>query len=49
MKDEFETTMRMMGCTEISQLHPALLNTLQLNLIVPRLDPPVHLVARPKL
>jgi L-lactate dehydrogenase (cytochrome) len=26
MKDEFETTMRMMGCTELSQLNPGLLN-----------------------
>lgn len=26
MKDEFETTMRMMGCTDLSQLHPGLLN-----------------------
>lgn len=26
MKDEFETTMRMMGCTDLNQLHPGLLN-----------------------
>lgn len=26
MKDEFETTMKMMGCTDLSQLHPGLLN-----------------------
>lgn len=26
MKDEFEMTMRIMGCTDLSQLHPALFN-----------------------
>ncbi|KAK7216452.1 hypothetical protein V2G26_004455 [Clonostachys chloroleuca] len=26
MKDEFETTMKLMGCTKLSQLHPGLLN-----------------------
>lgn len=26
MRDEFETTMRMMGCTDLTQLHPGLLN-----------------------
>lgn len=30
MKDEFETTMRMMGCTDLSQLHPGLLNLYEL-------------------
>ena len=36
MKDEFETTMRMMGCTDISQLHPALLNTGDVDHMIPR-------------
>lgn len=36
MKDEFETTMRMMGCTDLSQLHPALLNTGDVDHMVPR-------------
>jgi hypothetical protein len=26
MREEFETTMRMMGCTDLSQLHLGLLN-----------------------
>jgi hypothetical protein len=26
MQDEFETTMRMMGCDDLSQLHPGMLN-----------------------
>ncbi|KAI5868107.1 FMN-dependent dehydrogenase-domain-containing protein [Durotheca rogersii] len=44
MRDEFETTMRMMGCTDLSQLHPGLLNTWELSRMVPRLtDAPQHL------
>ncbi|KAK1763676.1 cytochrome b2-like protein [Phialemonium atrogriseum] len=36
MKDEFETTMRMMGCTDLSQLHPGLLNTCEVDNMIPR-------------
>lgn len=35
IRDEFETTMKMMGCTDISQLHPGLLNTRDLDHMVP--------------
>ena len=31
MQEEFETTMRMMGCTDLSQLHPGLLNLCDVN------------------
>ena len=35
MKDEFDTTMRMMGCTDLSQLHPGLLNTCDVDYMIP--------------
>lgn len=31
MQEEFETTMRMMGCTDLSQLNPGLLNLCDVN------------------
>jgi L-lactate dehydrogenase (cytochrome) len=35
MRDEFETTMRMMGQTDVAQLHPGLINTTTLELMIP--------------
>ncbi|KAH8892129.1 hypothetical protein GQ53DRAFT_863875 [Thozetella sp. PMI_491] len=35
MKDELETTMRMVGVTSLSQLHPGLLNTLDVDYLLP--------------
>ena len=36
MKDEFDTTMRMMGCTDLSQLHPDMLNTGNIDHLIPK-------------
>ena len=36
MKDELETTMRLLGITDLSQAHPGLLNTLDVDYLVPK-------------
>ena len=48
LKDELETTMRMMGITNLSQVHPGLLNTRAVDHLIP--DGEVHPYAkwRPK-
>lgn len=35
MRDEVETAMRLLGLTDLSQLHPGLVNTLGLDHLVP--------------
>ena len=47
MREEFETTMRMMGCTDISQLHPGLLNLYDIDHWFK--DGPKSVELRPKL
>lgn len=47
MREEFETTMRMMGCTDISQLHPGLLNLYDIDHWFK--DGPISVELRPKL
>ncbi|RAK95676.1 cytochrome b2 [Aspergillus ibericus CBS 121593] len=36
MKDELETTMRLLGITDLSQAHPGLLNTLDVDHLIPK-------------
>lgn len=38
MKDELETSMRLVGITDVSQAHPGLLNTLDIDYLVPTSD-----------
>jgi len=48
MKDEIEVSMKMLGATDISQLHPGLVNTLDVDHLVPaRLEHP-YATGRPK-
>lgn len=35
LKDELETTMRMMGVTDLSQVHPGMLNTGAVDHLIP--------------
>lgn len=35
LKDELETTMRMMGVTDLSQVHPGMLNTRAVDHLIP--------------
>lgn len=35
LKDELETTMRLVGITDLSQAHPGLVNTLDVDRLVP--------------
>lgn len=36
LKDELETTMRLVGITDLSQAHPGLINTLDLDPLIPK-------------
>lgn len=36
MKDEMETTMRLLGITDLSQVHPGFLNTLDIDHLIPK-------------
>ncbi|KAF1347814.1 cytochrome b2 [Delphinella strobiligena] len=49
MKDEIETTMKLLGITDLSQVHPGLVNTLDVDHLVPtRLEHP-YATRRPKI
>jgi L-lactate dehydrogenase (cytochrome) len=48
MKDELETTMRLLGMTDLSQAHPRFLNTCDIDHLVPKsLDMEIEDRARP--
>ena len=36
MKDEIETTMKLLGITDLSQVHPGFLNTLDIDHLIPK-------------
>jgi L-lactate dehydrogenase (cytochrome) len=36
MKDELETSMKLLGITDLSQAHPGLLNTLDVDYLIPK-------------
>lgn len=38
LNDELETTMRMCGVTSLDQVHPGLLNTLEVDHLIPTSD-----------
>lgn len=48
MKDELETSMRLLGMTDLSQAHPRFLNTCDIDYLVPKsLDEPLEDTLRP--
>lgn len=48
LKDELETTMRMMGVTDLSQVHPGLLNTRAVDHLIPDGEDHPYAKWRPK-
>lgn len=48
LKDELETTMRMMGITHLSQVHPGLLNTRAVDHLIPNGEEHPYAKWRPK-
>lgn len=48
LKDELETTMRMMGVTDLSQVHPGMLNTGAVDHLIPGWDEHPYAKWRPK-
>jgi hypothetical protein len=48
LKDELETTMRMMGITDVSQVHPGLLNTRAVDHLIPDGEEHPYAKWRPK-
>jgi len=48
LKDELETTMRMMGITDLSQVHPGMLNTGAVDHLIPGGEEHPYAKWRPK-
>jgi len=48
MRDEVETTLKMLGVTDIAQLHPGLVNTLDVDHLVPTTEGHPYATGRPK-
>ncbi len=48
LKDELETSMRMVGITDLSQVHPGLVNTLDVDPLVPKTMEHPYAKWRPK-
>ena len=48
LKDELETSMRMVGITDLSQVHPGLVNTLDVDPLVPKTMEHPYTKWRPK-
>ena len=48
LKDELETTMRMMGVTDLSQVHPGMLNTRAVDHLIPDGEEHPYAKWRPK-
>lgn len=48
LKDELETTMRMCGITDLSQVHPGLLNTRAVDHLIPDAEEHPYARWRPK-
>jgi L-lactate dehydrogenase (cytochrome) len=48
LRDELEVTMRMCGVTDLSQVHPGLVNTLDIDHLVPTTDDHPYAKWRPK-
>ncbi|KAI9829069.1 MAG: hypothetical protein M1832_000092 [Thelocarpon impressellum] len=48
LKDELETSMKMVGITDLGQAHPGLLNTADLDHLVPRAEGPPYALGRAK-
>lgn len=48
LKDELETTMRMLGITDLSQVHPGLLNTRAVDHLIPDMEEHPYAKWRPK-